>query len=372
MRAIIVDDEKFSLNLMKRVISKNESIDIIGDFTSSEEALSSITQLLPDVIFIDVMMPYMDGIELAKKVENLNKDIQIVFISAYDKFAVDAFKVNAVNYILKPITEEELNITVKRLLRNKIEIKGKDNKKNNIQCLGGFKVYVSSGREVIKWPTSKVKELFAYFVYRNGKEIEKWKLCDILWPNTIPKKAEHSLHCTVYRLRKTLKDEGIENIVYYQDGSYKVDFSDFVCDLWQLEKFIKEDQIVNDENLERYNKMIHLYKGALFENEDYIWSIELGEKIDRHYIFMLKNIAKYYIKKKKYIEAKEYLIEVFRLNPFDEEAHEIIMNVYFHLGERIGLIAHYKKLKRLLREELHIPIKESTKKLYETLIDKLT
>lgn len=373
MKAILVDNEKYVLDLMRIVIGKNSHIEIIGEFTEASEALKEVERTLPDVVFIDIEMPHINGIEFAKHVEDIGRDIQIVFVTAYGNYALDAFKVNAVNYILKPITEEDVNMTVERLLKNIPREKQtiETNKLCRIDCLGNFKVYGRSGEEIIKWSTSKVKEMFAYFVYRNGERIDKWNLCDMLWEDSSPKKAEHNLHSSVYRLRTVFKSQGIENIINYQSGKYKIDFSEFTCDLWEFQDFIYDNLIVNDENINDYTKMLRQYKGALFGSEDYSWTMDLNEKISRSYSYGLKSIAKYYIEKEKYNESHEYLTKAIKENPFDEEAHDLILNVYFYLGDRVGLISHYNKLVKLFNEELHIPIKDSTNRLYDNILSKL-
>ncbi|MBU5483232.1 response regulator [Clostridium sp. MSJ-11] len=373
MRTIIVEDEKPILELMKMLINKNKHLKIIGEFSNPKEALENILKLLPEVIFIDVEMPYMSGIEFAKKVMSFDENIQIVFVTAHEKYALEAFKVNAVNYILKPITEEDLNVTVSRLLKNRNiqEINLEEDKENKIFCLGGFRVYGSLGNEIIKWSTAKVQELFAYFVYKNGEEIDKWELCDILWPDSPPKKAEHNLHSTIYRLKSVFKNTAIDNIVHYRSGKYRIDLEDFRCDVWDFQAFIENNPVVNEKNIMNYEKIIDSYKGILFGNEDYIWTIELNEKISRYYLTSAKNIAKYYTEKNFYYKAEEYLDKVIKKNPFDEEAHELMMKVYFNIGNRVELVSHYKRLNKLFKDELRIPPKESTKKLYENLLVKL-
>ncbi len=369
IRAVIIEDERPILELMKIIINKNKHLDIIGEFTDPNEALESIEQLLPDVIFIDVEMPCMNGIELAKEVMRIDENIQIVFVSAYEKYALGAFQVNAVNYILKPITEEELNITVNRLLKNYNARKSllTSNKKNKIYSLGRFKVYGDLEKE-IKWPTIKVQELVAYFIYSEGEEIDKWHLCDILWTDSPPKKAEHNLHSAIYRLKTAFRDGGIEDIVSYEKGKYRIDLNDFYCDAWEFETFIKNNPLVNEKNIVNYEKIIDLYKGVLFGSEDYLWTIELNEKFDRYYVNGVKNIAKYYMKNKSYNKAEEYLKKAVKKDPFDEEAHELIMQVYSHVRQKIRLVSYYNNLNKLLKEELDIEPKESTKKLYKTLL----
>lgn len=372
VRTIIIDDEEPVLQLMKIIMRKNKHLDIVGEFTDSKKALEGILKLLPDVVFIDIEMPCMDGIELANKILEFDENIQIVFVTAYEKYALEAFKVNAVNYILKPIIEKELNATVKRLLRN-YSVRADDfieSKSNKILSLGTFKVYGKKDK-LISWPTAKVQELFAYFVYMRGEEIDKWILCDILWPDYLPKKAEHNLHSTIYRLKASLKSVDIENIVQYRKGKYSINLQNFYCDSWEFENFIKDNPIVNEENIESYDKSIELYKGRLFGDEGYTWSIELSEKLGLYYLEGIKNIAIYYMEKSSYNTSEKYLKKVIKEDPFNEKNNELMMKLYFNSGSKVKLVNCYRNLKKLLKDELDISPKVSTIKLYNELISNL-
>ncbi len=372
MRALLIEDEQPTLELMKMVIKKNKNLEIVGKFTNPEEVLENIVSISPDVIFMDIEMPYMNGVDLAREVLKLDENIQIVFVTAYEKYAVGAFQVNAVNYILKPIMEVDLNITVNRLLKNYSLRKNTSllSKQNQIFSLGNFKVYGYAGSEV-RWPTAKVKELFAYFIYRNGEEIDKWKLCDILWPDSPPKKAEHSLHSAIYRLKSALKNAGIEDIVRYENGKYRIKLEKFYCDAWEFESFIKDNPSVGKENVINYKRIIDIYKGRMFEDAHYFWAMELNEKFEGYYLRSMKNLTKFYMKNKLYSNGEEYLRKVIKRDPFDEEAHELLMQIYFYLRDKVKLVSHYNSLSALFKEELNIEPKESTKKLYKILLMKL-
>ncbi|WP_446897318.1 response regulator [Clostridium sp. LBM24168] len=374
MKAIIVEDEKPILKLMKMFINRNKYLKVIGEFTDSREALDNILKLLPDVVFVDVEMPYINGMELARQVKNFDENIQIVFVTAYEKYALQAFEVDAVNYILKPITEEDLNATVKRLLKNYNRGKSisEQARKNEILCLGGFKVYGNSGNEIMKWSTSKVQELFAYFICNRGDETDKWNLCDMLWPNSPPKNAEHNLYSTIYRLKNVLKNAGIHNsMVYYKNGKYSVDFTEFGCDAWDFENFIESHPKADSKNISSYVDAINLYRGTLFGNEDYVWDNELNEKLLRYYLLGIKNIVRYYMKEKLYNKSEEYLKKAISTSSFDEETYELMMKNYFYLGDKVALVKCYDELNALFKDELHIEPKETTKKLYKALLMKL-
>lgn len=370
LRVVLVEDEVPNLELMKIIIGKNEHLNIVGAFTSSRDALKSIATLKPQVVFLDVEMPEMNGIELAKEIVKCDENIQVVFVTAYNQYAIDAFKVSAVNYILKPITEEALRETTERLLKNHSLLSNAPdiNRGYKIFWLGSFNIYGGSKKISVKWTTNKVEELFAYFIYHKGNSIDKWRICDVLWPDKLPEKAEHNLHSTIYRLKNDLKALGLENVISYKQGAYRVELDNLYCDALEFERGINDNQIIKEYNISEYEKIIALYNGSLFEGKDYVWSLEWREKLNNYYIESVKKVAGYYIEHKQYNKAEEKLKHMLETNPLDENAHEMLMEIYCYMGNRIKLTTQYEQLNALLKEELNLSIRRSTKQLYKKLL----
>lgn len=115
MNCIIVDDEYPAREELKHFISEFSAIEIIGEFDDSINALESIHKNNPDIIFLDINMPKLDGIALGRILNNFDKKPIVVFISAYREYAVDAFEIKAFDYILKPYSEDRIVSTLKRL-----------------------------------------------------------------------------------------------------------------------------------------------------------------------------------------------------------------------------------------------------------------
>lgn len=120
MNAIIIDDERDSVDLLKYYLAKEKDLQIIADCIDPLIGLEKVLNLKPDVVFLDIEMPGVDGIELAEEIIK-NLETEIIFITAYNKYAVDAFEVNAIDYVLKPVCENRLNLSIKRL-RNRLNI----------------------------------------------------------------------------------------------------------------------------------------------------------------------------------------------------------------------------------------------------------
>lgn len=116
LRAITVDDELQNLLLLKRFVEETGQAEVVAQFTDPLSLLEKVGEINPDVIFMDIEMPVMSGLELAEKVVPICKDVQIVFVTAYSHYAIDAFRVNAVDYLLKPIDPKEMNRVIHKLI----------------------------------------------------------------------------------------------------------------------------------------------------------------------------------------------------------------------------------------------------------------
>jgi len=112
-RAIIVDDEALARKALKMVIDRFEEIEIIGECSDGFEAVKAINEKRPDIVFLDIQMPKLDGFDV---LELLGKDAPfIVFVTAYDEYALRAFEAHAVDYLLKPVRPERLAKTLDRI-----------------------------------------------------------------------------------------------------------------------------------------------------------------------------------------------------------------------------------------------------------------
>jgi two-component system LytT family response regulator len=112
MRTIIIDDERLAREELKKLLKDYHEIEIIDEAKNPEEAIEKIKQQKPDLIFLDVQMPGMTGFDLLKKLEEIPK---VVFVTAYDEFALKAFEVNALDYLLKPVEPARLDETIQKL-----------------------------------------------------------------------------------------------------------------------------------------------------------------------------------------------------------------------------------------------------------------
>lgn len=115
IRTLVVDDERPARSELIYLLEKIDEIVICGEASSAAEAMIKVMELAPQLVFVDIQMEPVNGIILAKQLAKLEKPPYIVFATAYDKYAVEAFEINALDYVLKPFSEERIKTTIERI-----------------------------------------------------------------------------------------------------------------------------------------------------------------------------------------------------------------------------------------------------------------
>ena len=115
LKALIVDDEYPARQELRFALSGFEHIEIVGEATNAQEALALVKALDYHVLFVDISMPGMSGLELGAIIQDLPQQPQIIFVTAYDEYAVRAFEVNAVDYLLKPVEPGRLKKAIDKV-----------------------------------------------------------------------------------------------------------------------------------------------------------------------------------------------------------------------------------------------------------------
>jgi two-component system response regulator LytT len=117
IRVMVVDDEQLAREELCFLLGEAGSVEIVGQATDGVEALRMAGELRPDVVFLDVQMPGLTGFEVARRLLEADVPVQLVFVTAFDQYAIDAFTVNAVDYVLKPVDADRLEQTLERVRR---------------------------------------------------------------------------------------------------------------------------------------------------------------------------------------------------------------------------------------------------------------
>jgi len=116
MKALIIDDERLARTELKRLLASFKEINVVGEAVNADDALEKIQELKPDLLFLDIQMPGKTGFDM---LEELDAVPTVIFVTAYDEYALKAFEYNALDYLLKPIEPKRLEETVNKLIEKK-------------------------------------------------------------------------------------------------------------------------------------------------------------------------------------------------------------------------------------------------------------
>lgn len=115
MKALIVDDERLARKELMSLLTEFDTLEIVGEAVNADDAYEKIKELRPDLLFLDIQMPGKTGFELLQMLDDVP---QVIFTTAYDEYAIKAFEVNALDYLLKPVQPERLRESMNKLLSN--------------------------------------------------------------------------------------------------------------------------------------------------------------------------------------------------------------------------------------------------------------
>lgn len=132
IRCILVDDEQPARDELRFLLSRYEDLEIAGEAGSVDQAITTILQMGPDLVFLDIQLAGRNGFEVAAAISHMKKPPLFVFATAYDHYAVKAFEENAVDYLLKPISESRFALTLERVRKLLIESPHEDNSSDRL------------------------------------------------------------------------------------------------------------------------------------------------------------------------------------------------------------------------------------------------
>ena len=228
MKILIVDDERTALRDLERALGKVVPEAGIDSADEVDMALALCREREYDVVFLDIHMPERDGLSLAKEMKQIRPMLNIVMVTAYPNYALDAMKLYVSDYILKPAMAEDLKNALTHL-RNPVQTRQKG---LYVRCFGNFEVFLDG--EVVRFSRAKVKELFAYLVDRKGSTSTNAELRAILWKDDVSddQKQRKYFAQIVYELRQKLEELGYGDIFTKSRDSYALIPEKIPCDYY--------------------------------------------------------------------------------------------------------------------------------------------
>ena len=231
MKILCVDDEPLALEMLTEAIQEAKPDAELKAFRKQNELLAEAEQSGCDIAFLDIHMRGMNGVELAKKLKEVNPKMNIIFVTGYDEYMGDAMRLRASGYVMKPVTKEKLEEELREL---RFPIEPKNDAILRVQCFGNFDVFTPDGKPV-HFERSKSKEVFAYLVHRHGSSCTVKEIAAALFEDEpYDLKQQAYLQKIFSAMMKSLKKIGAEKVVNksYNNMSVNVDLLD--CDYYRF------------------------------------------------------------------------------------------------------------------------------------------
>ncbi|MFJ7921776.1 response regulator [Lysinibacillus fusiformis] len=371
MRIVLVDDEYLSITRLKTLLeeSKVPGIEVVGEYTDSLKAMDEIQSLQPSVVFLDIVMPDMDGLALGEKIQELLPDVEIVFTTGFDQYALDAFNLHAVDYLLKPIQISRLEKTLDRLEQINNKHKKRSMNSTIINLFGGLHVVFPDGQtQILKWRTSKAKELFAYLLNHRDEIIYRDTILELFWPESDRDKASKQLYTAIYTIRQTLKNYGLEGVQISSpllNSGYKLLLEQTVVDVEQWLSSLKALPSLEKSNVDQHEQVFQMYTGDYLGDCDYLWAESEKERLRRLWLHHAHQLSEFYITNENYSAAIKVQETVQALFAGEEENYFILMKLYDLLSNVAAVEEQYLLLKKALQEHLAVEPSEEIENWYK-------
>ena len=225
MNVVVVDDERIVLAAETATIKRAMPNDSIYSFQNSKDALKFIEDNKVDIAFLDINIKGITGIELAKKIQNLNPKTNIIFCTGYSEYSLDAHNLFCSAYLMKPITDEKIAKALENL-RYPVSSKLAG---LFVQCFGNFEVYKDG--TPIKFKHKKTKELFAYLIDRRGASVSTKEIMAVLYEENDRESYVRNLRAD---LNNTFEMLGLSEALVHSGGDVGVNQKQIDCDYYSF------------------------------------------------------------------------------------------------------------------------------------------
>lgn len=369
LRTIVVDDEQLSLQRFLKLLKEIDCLNILGGFTNPKEALQNILAEKPDIVFLDIEMPELSGIDITEIIEKTNKDIQIVFVTAYQDYAVKAFDLNVVDYLTKPIQRERLERTISRIKQRHKQKKVSLERYPEIICFDSLQFKWSDEETFLKasWRTKKTKELFSYLLFHKDREVRKDLLVDMLWPHLQWKQGISLLYSAIYQVRRTLRSIKYDNYIEIKNSEnyYLLKTKGIKIDFIEWENKIDQLEGINERNLSEYEEVIMMYSGDFLNKNEYDWSEVERKRLRTTWLYLVRKTVDFLIENAQFLKAINIYHYVQEVYPSGEDSYFALMKLYHEINNRDAVMTQYNTLNQVLMQDLGVEPQSEIQEWYE-------
>lgn len=364
MQVVIIDDEPAMLLVMKQMLVRLQGVKVVGSFRDVASALDYIEREQVDLAFVDIKIRDGDGLALAKRMRQMQPDVDIVFVTSHKEFALEAYQSYPLDYIVKPMTMKRLEQTVARSARRLAADGEQGENRLTIQVLGAIEVS-STQAGTVRWISQKSLEVFAFLLLQEGRSVSKSRLIDVIFGEMPLKNAETYLYTAIYQLRKALAAHGFKAMVKSGHEQYRLDLANTEADFVLFEQQIQQIGPIDAANVGLAIALERRYSGDLLEDMSYVWAVAARERLGTLYEQFAKRLVRWLLDHSQGDEAAQIAKRLVLRNALDEEANGLLLEAFAVKQNRAALRQHYLQFSSLLHDELGVIPSTTISRLFE-------
>ncbi len=230
MTILCVDDEKLLMEDTVAICRELPQAGNVQGFIHGKDALEWIRGHAADVALLDINMPDMSGLELAAEIKKIRPDTAIVFLTGYSEYALQAYKVHAIGYLMKPVAKDQLASEIGYAMAGRYPQPGLRVK---ARTFGNFDLFVDG--VIVRFKQAKCKELLAYLIDRQGGDVSRAEAFAILWQDRMYDRSMQKQFDVIIRsLKKTLEEYGVADIFEMSHAKMRVCPEKISCDAYRF------------------------------------------------------------------------------------------------------------------------------------------
>lgn len=304
LNVLIVEDEPVILEDLAAMVREYPGVTSCTACSDPISALEEADRQSFDVALLDIEMPEMNGVDLALRLKDQFPWLKFCFVTAYNNFAAEAFNLEAVDYVLKPVRQERLFKMLDKVIasssdRRQHPVRADQAPSIRIQVFGRLAIYMND--EILRWKRQKSAEIFAYLLLHRSKPVNKFQLCEELMPGLSPDKALVNLQTAIYQLRRNLAGFTREQIqIEYGDNCYRMRINSCDYDLATFEQTCDQagkagsdlGRVLYPEQIRHLLEQLRQsYPARVMEYDGWLWSIPFAMHCEHRFQTALSSLT---------------------------------------------------------------------------------
>ena len=230
MTILAIDDERRALNTLIQAIQSAVPDASVEGFSAVEDSLEYARNNKVDVAFLDIQMPEMNGLLFAMTLKEINSKTNIVFVTGYSQYAIDAMELHPSGYIMKPVTKEKVEHEFDNL---RYPVLRESDNRIQVQTFGNFEVFVDG--TPLKFVSARSKELFAYLIDRRGTSATPVEIAAVIWEDKpYDKSLRNQIQAAISEMMKTLKTHDLADVINKSWNQIAIDKLKVSCDYYDM------------------------------------------------------------------------------------------------------------------------------------------